>query len=858
MSTSTATVVLMTFAGLLWANTGATDLHLLPGLVGPDLKSLLRASDGAAAAPLDNTFTVRFTESLNGSGASHGATVNPDTGEVTVTTAAMKGRSFILTASATQAGVTRTTRIRVNIHNAITRMWLTPAPRLTVRNRATGVRFSVLALFDDGLIGDITNWSPFEPAGAPHTFVHADGADDPALTWSSTGPPVVADPRTGVLTASADTGEATITVRHDTVPPAAATAVCARAWTTPVSLTHVGGPGVRFTDSVPNILFLPDGFTDTERGRFENLVRLIVKRLEYRNRTRPFAALVGRMNYWQAWVPSPQPGVSVLNEVEVKGGGGSVDKADGVPFPTEGPATSLPKNRWEISDLVNAVGLPNPVADPIISSIDAKIAEWQRLYGTFVTGDLVSRGPDKPGGVSLFGQWLSLADRTLIDERDTAFHTAFGNRPALAGDNVDHAISLNPRRLTDDDFNSFLDALRGPHNENLGRLWTTGKDRTLVVMVCRSSHVGGSTSERDVRVDATTVVVGRTIGVSLATRNFHQLRPSTTGGGNELVPDNIPTDVFYSVWLTVTHELGHAAGLGDEAGGATTPPTAREIADAATRPNVQDVTPLVSPGVLHVDKIKWAGWQRIAKAGVVKAIAPQGGPTRGPLTVTLDSLKKSGLAKDDIVRLRRRPLATAGDPSPIWRVDSVTPAQNQVVIVPQFAGPTEVIDPAAFPPGSILMAPVRAAGTAIAEKTLADPEILTRIATTRNPLNAQPLAGEADKPNDVEGRPTPNVELDVPTLATNFPNRKAPEPPAFSSWTIGVFENGGRHNTGFYRPTGTCLMSAPFQTDPRHNTVNLYDFCLICRYAFIDGIDPTAHGQVEQDFVERYGKQGAR
>src|SRR6266496_4824871 len=71
---------------------------------------------------------------------------------------------------------------------------------------------------------------------------------------------------------------------------------------------------------------------------------------------------------------------------------------------------------------------------PIITSIDAKITEWQRLYGTFVTGDLVSRGPDKPGGVSLFGQWLSLADRTLIDERDTAFHTAFGNRPALAGD----------------------------------------------------------------------------------------------------------------------------------------------------------------------------------------------------------------------------------------------------------------------------------------------------------------------------------------------------------------------------------------------------------------------------------------
>lgn len=863
----------MTFVGLRWANTGASDVHLLPGLVGPELKRLLRALDqtasgGVVVKTLDQMpgLTVGFTEHLNGLGKDHGAEVNRGTGEVNVKTAAMRGRSFIITVLGTQAGITQTTRVRINIHNAIARLWLTPAPRLTVRHGATGVRFSVLALFDDGVIGDITNWSPFEKPGVAtdHTYVHADKVDNPALIWSSDGPPIAVDPETGVLTASADAGQSPVTVRFGAVAPATAIAVCARPWTTMVPLDHLGGPGVKSVNFVPNILFLPDGYTEAEQGKYENLVRLIVRRLEYRSRTRPFAALIGRMNYWRGWVASPEAGISVLNEVDRSGGEGAVIHADGVPQPSQ----SLPTARWEIADLVNAVGLPTLVTDPLSSPIDPKITEWQGLYGTFVTKTLVSRGPDRPGQLPLFDQWLALNDRVLVDERDTAFHMAFGDRPALAGDNVDHAISLNPRRLTDDDFNTFLDALRGPKNQDLGRLWTTGKDRDLVVMVCRSSHVGGVASPRQVQVGpGIPALLGKTIGVSLADRRFHQLQLSTTGGGYELKPDDIPSDVFYSVWLTTAHELGHAFTLGDEYGGDATAPSTSEIIESATEPNVQDRDSITSGGKLDVNRIKWANWQRIAKAGVVLAIAtPPGtppGPTLGPLTVTLDDVKRSSLKSGDIVRLRRRPLATAGAPSPRWRVDSVAVDRGQVVIVPQFAGPTEAIDPKTFPTGSILMAPVRApdpAGGIGGEKTLADPEVLNRVATTGNPLNAQPQAGEAPPPppNDAPGRPTPNRDLPVPTAATNFPARTAPQPPRFSSWTIGLYENGGEHNVGFYRPTGICLMSTNSRIDRSGNSLNLYDFCLVCRYAFIDNVDPTLHGQVEQDFIERYGKRGAQ
>ncbi|WP_405547238.1 M64 family metallopeptidase [Streptomyces phaeochromogenes] len=846
----------MTLVGLRWADASAGDIHLVPGLASPEFFRLLLAQDSTAAGTIELKrlfnmpgLTTTFTEQLNGTGLSHGVPVVADTGEVTVQTAAMNGRSLILNVLSKQGADSASTRVRVHVHNAIQRMWLTPS-HLTVRRNAKGVRFSVLAQFDDGVIGDITNWSPFETPGAEvdHTYVHAPGSDTPALVWSaSAGSPITVDRQTGVLTASADVGQATITARFDAGRRSTddAIAVCSQPWTTSVRLTHVRGPGVAKADTVPNILFLPDGFQEADRAQYERWIRLIVKRLDTRPRTRPFAALTGRVNYWQGWVPSPDAGITVLNEVEPDPTRrkGAVDQAHGVPKPSE----IRPAAGWTLPDLINAVGLPNPAADPVGSPLGPKIAEWRNLYGPFVTAALVQ---------PVYPAWLALNDRLLLNERDTAFHMTFSERPALAGDSVDHAVASNPRRLTDDDFNVFLDALRGPRGELLGttgRLWTTGKDKNLVVVVSRSSHSGGVTSGRRVGGG-----LGSTLGLSLADRPFHQVLRNVNGNGFDLKPDDIPSDVFYSPWLTTAHELGHAFTLGDEYGGIATAPSKTAIIQSADEPNVQDRASLVVGGSLDVSRIKWADWPRIAKAGVLAAPPV---PNGGNLTVTLLDVVKSRLSKDDIVKFRRRPLATAGQPSAICRVLSVDADRGQVVVAPLFGA---VIDPNAFPAGSILLAYVRKPDPDFRNNrfggllTLADPEVLQRIVLTGNPLNAEPLAGEAPLPNDAPGRPEANVELPVPTKATNFPARTAPKPPPFSSWTIGLYENGRRHNTGFFRPTGVCLMSVDSQLDARSKPVNMYDFCLVCRYAFIDTVDPTLHGQVESDFIARYGKQGAQ
>jgi hypothetical protein len=841
----------MTLVGLEWANNGASDVHLVPQVASPEFFRLLmgqvRVANGTIELhhvfSLDNT-TVMFTQQVTGTNGGHGITVDAKTGEVTLSPPTdMNGRSFLLKVDVKQGtDPTVTTFLRIYVHNVLQRMWITPK-RLTVRKSAKSVRFSVLALFDDGVIGDISNWSPFERTDTPgdRTYVHLPKVDTPVLSWSAGGGPITVDQQTGILAAPTDIGETPITVQFSAGTAsgnAVGTAVCAPAWTNGVNLDLAGGPGVAQADKVPNILFLPDGFQQADRSDYEREVRLIVKRLETRNRTRPYAALTGRMNYWRGWLASTDAGVTALGEVDPdpKKRKGDIDRGDDVPQPSL--KLPPPAANWKLPDLVTVVGLPHPTADHPGDPKANKLADLQRLYERV-----------NPAAVSqaVFDTWLNLSDRALLNERNTAFHMAFFTRPSAAAGSEEQELLLNPRRLTDEDFNTFLDALRGPHGEVIGpgRLWTTGKDKDLVVMVCRSSHVGGVTSPRNVAAG----VKGHTLGLSLADRPFHQVRRNVDGDGFELIPDTVPTDVFYSVWMATAHELGHAFGLGDEYGGNQNPPEAADIADAAKAPNLQDSASAHTAGHLDVGKLKWADWPRIAKAGVLSGQPVAAG---GRLTVPLVDVARSRLAVRDIVKFRKRPLVTAGKPSDICMVVDVDPGSNHVIVTPLFGG---TVTPGDFPAGSILLAFVREPDPDFDNQkfggllNLVDSDVLIRIGATGNPLNA--------KPEDPVDRPDPNKELIPPVKATNFPGGIAPKPPPFSSWIIGAFENGHEHNSGFYHPTGTCVMNASSRAFIGGG-VFLYDFCLICRYGFIDNVDPTLHGEVEQDFRDRYGRKGAQ
>src|SRR4029079_8554965 len=106
-------------------------------------------------------------------------------------------RNFIMDAvvhDTSPGGLELRQKIRIHVHNSIQSIWLTPRT-LTVHQNAAHVRFTALARFDDGVVGEID--------------------DDDTLRWTAITPASVnVDNRTGELTVNAATGDFVVEARR--------------------------------------------------------------------------------------------------------------------------------------------------------------------------------------------------------------------------------------------------------------------------------------------------------------------------------------------------------------------------------------------------------------------------------------------------------------------------------------------------------------------------------------------------------------------------------------------------------------------------------------------------------------------
>ncbi|HKF00132.1 MAG TPA: hypothetical protein VKG45_14525 [Actinomycetes bacterium] len=853
----------MTIGSIWWADGSGDDLHLLPGLVSPQLDQLLWMTDSALGsvradrrpAGVALTFTPRFA----GAPANHGVRVDTATGEVEVlagwSTATPRLRSFIVDVAVADPAVAApfTTRVRVHVHQGIRSLWLTP-PSLTVCQGARGMRFAVLAKFEDDAVGDVTNWSPWQAVAAgTTTFVHAAGSPDRELLWTSDNPGAVrVDADTGVVDARVPLGGARITVDRRSLPHIGASApvTCTSSWSTPVTVEHVAGPGFAAmgNDDVRNVLFLPDGFEDLpgdrDREAFERYVRVVVARLSHRRRTRPWDLLEEHLNYFRAWLPSPQAGISVLNELDTHDTGHGLT---GTPLEQpEPPDPAAP--HWPVEALLNEVGVPTPKydpdGDPLGTVAAGRLADWRTLYGTHVTDPLVR--PEYP-------QWLERNDRVLVNERDTAFHTAMSYRPRVDRPGTERDVQFHPLRLQVDDFELFLANLEDPQHRPVGATWAKGgKDDDMVVILGRTDRLGGSNNWRTANEDD-----GHYVCMTLRDEDEHRL--VAAANGVDVDPQDVPGTVVAHTWTTVAHELAHSLTVTDEYGGLG-PITDKEADALVTIANAQPRKELLVGGNLDTQPLKWRWWQRLEKAGLLAA-GPVAG-AGGSFTLALRPGHARPFRPGDVVRLRTRalvpPPSPAGSPPPAppppgtfptvsdrLQVLDVDPAGDVVTAAPV---PPGALVPATFPAGSLVMAPVR--GPAAAglgdDLMLAAASVRARIDATDNPLNAF----HGDPPN----RPCPGIAA-TPTPASNFqivPVDLTPRPPRFSSWIVGAYEGAKRYDCDVYRPTGICVMRVyRYRPEPGRRT-RAAEFCPVCRYAMVDLLDPTRHGRIDRDYAPRY------
>ncbi|MCC7206291.1 MAG: hypothetical protein IT323_03240 [Anaerolineae bacterium] len=797
-----------------------TDIHLLPGQGVPNLlgrlalghstlPNLVFAND-PSIAPL---ITTNFVGGFAGAPNNFGVTVTPATGQIAVANPLPGGnrlRNFLVRAEVSEGGSVFAIKplLRVHVHSAVTRVWLTPST-LTIHAVSGGTpigdifqpKLTVLAQFDDGVIGNIT--------------------DLPGLSWStSDAGQITVDGINGLLLAINPNRQAQITV---TLPAAlgggsaTATVRSVPAWGAPGNLTFIGGKGAAQWNNVPNILFVSEGFAAAEQAQFEAYVTKVVQKLHTWNVTRPYDLLRSSVNYWYAFSPSPEADISVRSEVVLTGTGA---QRNAVEMPDPMPPTGA-EAQWTPQQLMHEVGLPIPADSG--AALNTKLAEWQAVYGPHVT---------EAKARNAFDAWKALASRAILNERDTNLGLAFGVPPCADYDGITRVPTLHDRRVGQRQLELLVGALTHS-GVNIGQTWIgAGKDAGLICIVAKSNQRGGGNVGRPGALGS--VYFNTTIHDT----PFCIVRANAGGNGFDIVPCAIPGNPANDTVATVAHESAHSFHLLDEYG-ETGDVSHLNFAGPATRYdneyNVQNRDQLLTGGQLDAAKIKWL-WPRLSAAGVLTG---QPTPAGGNFQVTLQAGHTTPFRERDVVRLRRRPLPANPAPSGRFRITAINAGANTITLEP-LAG--TAITPANFPAGSLLIRPVRRADSGATlgdDLPLVAPIIFNHINATHAPLN----------------RPSDNLlgacALDdsVQQAARNLPSGLPKCRPRRRGKIVGLYEGGDQFHCGVYHPTGMCIMRS---YNDREEAGQLVPFCPVCRYALVDIIDPTQHGTIDSDYARDY------
>ena len=893
----------MAITKVTWEGSGY-DIHLLKGEKSQPLNRKLKAKqttgntikdfrgDGPPAG-----VTVQFLGLFKGAPNNHGVTVSA-IGEVSIAhnLPAKRLFNFLLRAVVSESGGNSLeTHIRIHIHETVNKIWLTPAS-LTLY-QGSKQRFTVLAEFDDKTVGDITERNSAVVISSP--------INELKFERISVNPDKInVDPAKGELTVLRPNEQQEVSVSM-VLDPGTGSMLVRRSKATvntkpslaqPRKIVRVRGKGPVNFDQKVNILFVGDGFDASEKDLFNQIVDQIARELQTSPRTFPYNALEESINYWRLedadFIASIEQNVTVLGEMDVKGRRSMSGTL--VPFPLKPLPTAI---KWTLENMVYMVGMP--VTADAGRSLEQKAGDWKALYQDFDSGKI---------DPAVFVKWRDMADRTIVNERDTALGIVI-NGHSRADEDPDRVIEFHERRITSNEFLLFVDKLQ-IGSTTVGTTWRTGKDKGLICLVARSARHAGVEMESH---------FAHTLGSNLEDR----LRPSTRGPGIELVAmeltkaDKTLVSLDAALISTLAHEFAHALGLEDEYGvDAPTFPIS-SILEVSGLGNVQPESEIVFPLTASIDaeNIRW-NLPRIKAAGLLAA-APT--PSGSNFTVRLTA-PAVGFKKDDIVRFRKRKFLTDTSlDSQRLRVFAID--QDVVTVVPA-QGTT--INPADFPTGSRLISRnTGASGILVAEPaapsmhggTAVDVELKTGharyfntsdlVRLRRNPfsdrfklagdpvgsnLTLTPLPGSKPRTTDfgaddvlvatvpAPGNPVgadlsliapiilghiassnkplnakkgsakhtcvPGQRTDVVT-PTNLPNGLPKDRPRNKAHIVGLYDGGHRYDCGIFHPAGLCMMN-----DSKSKRTDR--FCQVCRYLLIDRVDPTKHKELDAIYKNEY------
>lgn len=757
--------------------------------------------------------------------------------------------------------------IRIHLHDSIKGAWITPST-LTVHEGADKIRFSILAWFNNTVSGknypvngDISRYPGIEFISDDPNFVSIDQINKTDL---------IVHGRTSSVTIRAK-----LPPPFDVVNPRAATVFIENSWSLlPAKVEPVGERSISQSriNNCPNILFIPDGFKDGEKPLFKKLVTGIFNQIKTSPSLIPYPyfAINKTINFWSTFIPSPEWGTSILHLMNVKKrfDNQRYGRIDNEPYAIK-PDISNP-GMWTLQELIYVVGLPLPFDKKQPDDLQTYNTQLENWIERFNHKDIILSnpgeqpidtwkrkvGPDPPSGnFDLWKVWKSISGYVLADERDTALGMSKGDRPFVMnqhGRPDTHAIALfmHPFRTNRKHLDKFLVNLKAPRiGDPIGKIWgptdpndrLKGKDRSLVVVLCRGSPDAGVQ-------DPSTDLIGLSIDpdtseVTLKVKDeaFFEC---------EIVPNKLPPDLKrppFDIVATVCHELSHAFGLLDEYGEKDSmPDTDIQAKGLHLVGNIQHRRDLLFQGGITSAGIKWR-WLRIEKIGILVQNPTQPNQAQKLFDILLKPGQAEQFAKHDLVFLRQRPLLK--DPPCKMSIPLIVHEEpiGDIVKV-RLSDPSGTLDTNDFPAGtgnsshdSILFTPKHRIDIIL---ELVHKKIFDHINNSRRPLSAPSgnptwnclthLRTQVNRPSGTEVQP--------PNLPQNFLNK----PIAQQDLIIGLYEGGGTYHCNVYHPAGSCQMR-------RRSDVST-SYCHVCRYFLADLIDPSLHDFIDMEYETDYSK----
>jgi len=746
--------------------------------------------------------------------------------------AGTKVRNFLIEVKLTHDGTTLTDLLRVNMHERIEEVWLTPDD-LRIHRKGSGVEetvnngFSFRARFDDGTVGDITAAKGIVWTGRMGATSMDISASDP----DSFTVPVQAAVTIGSVI---HTDVAHVMVgkpwAHEAAPRARL--VAGSAVPTAASLS-----------SKPNVLFIGDGVPVGSEEEFHALAVSMVKDMS-QPLYKPYDLLKPAMHFWSVVCPSPHGQVPISNEVFQNGSGATAvtglvhrprvpERLDGTPF------------TWVMRELFYAVGLPVPAdaLDAVPKREESEILQhWNQVFGwkpAQHTGDIDA----------LVNEWRSFAHRGLADLESTGALTAIASGGLEGSPDVTFLADRGRNEL-----DRFLERIEasvqaaggGEAIVPIGHLWASTDlngdvadppaDRTLIVLLM--PQVGRAANGLVIQMP----LLEQPNVVRLGTTSRYKLAPFT-----------YPRSATEVHTKTIVHELSHSFDLGDEYGEMTGPPDPGMHLQANLQLDMGAMVPVGFAGNpnpamrIHGDEIAWR-WPRARHAAVVN------GPITGTLTdlvVPLADGNARGFRGGALCVLRKRhPRFGPRKSTLMSKLLRVKQRDTDAIILEEApstfrfrntATPAQLLTD--FPIGSVLLEVEPASTNVFDLNTYPIAEMVAKNVKDYITQHCAPLTNWTETSQGVFESSTDDDHLQVPNLkrGTNSIIAYGKNAPR----VVGLYGGGRRYHKGVFHPAGHCLM--------RHTThAGTREFCAVCRYILVDIIDPTQHGANDKEYDKHY------